>query len=81
MSMFISAVLSDLTGRSMSFLIDKLSTAAIAAATLEETLSSLERLLLRVHVIVEEAEQRQREAEERAVAAARAERLAAAELV
>ncbi|XP_066393678.1 putative disease resistance protein RGA3 [Miscanthus floridulus] len=58
MSMFISAVLSDLTSRAMSFLLDKLSTAAIAAATSEETLSSLERLLLRVHVIVEEAEQR-----------------------
>jgi hypothetical protein len=51
--MFIPAVLSDITSRSMSSLIDKFSTAPIAAATLEDILSSLERFL-----IIEEAEQR-----------------------
>ncbi|KAL6639595.1 hypothetical protein ACP70R_023325 [Stipagrostis hirtigluma subsp. patula] len=53
MAVFFSAILSDFTSRSMSFLIDKFS-----RPTVEETLNSLQSLLLRVHVIVEEAEER-----------------------
>ncbi|CAL5066244.1 unnamed protein product [Urochloa decumbens] len=57
--MFFSAILSDLTSRSISFLIDKYCSRPTAAATLEATLqNSLKMLLLRVHVVVEEAEQR-----------------------
>ncbi|XP_062188752.1 putative disease resistance protein RGA3 [Phragmites australis] len=57
MEMFFSAILSDLTSRSVSFLIDKCSRPT-AAPSVEETLDSLQRLLLRVGVVVEEAEER-----------------------
>jgi hypothetical protein len=57
MAMFLSSILSDLTGRSISFLIDKC-TRLTSPPTVEETLSNLQRLLVRVHVIVEEADER-----------------------
>ena len=57
MAMFLSSILSDLTGRSISFLIDKC-LRQTSPPTLEETLSNLQRLLLRVQVIVEEADER-----------------------
>nr|CAB3452485.1 unnamed protein product [Digitaria exilis] len=53
-----SAILSDLTSRSLSFLIDKCLTMTAAAPAVEETLNSLQRLLHRAHVIVEESEER-----------------------
>jgi hypothetical protein len=52
-----SAILSDLTSRAVSFLIDKCSSLT-AAAPVEEALNNLQRLLHRVHVIVEESQQR-----------------------
>ncbi|KAF8731774.1 hypothetical protein HU200_015712 [Digitaria exilis] len=58
MSVFFSAILSDLTSRSVSFLIDKCLTMAAAAPAVEETLNSLQRLLHRAHVIVEESQER-----------------------
>jgi hypothetical protein len=57
MAMFLSSVLSELTSRSISFLMDKCSRQT-SPPTVEETLSNLQRLLLRVHVIVEEADER-----------------------
>ncbi|CAN6165698.1 unnamed protein product [Urochloa humidicola] len=57
MASLFSAILSDLTSRSISFLIDKCSR-PMPPPTVEETLNRLQRLLLRVHVIVEEAEKR-----------------------
>jgi hypothetical protein len=53
----ISAILGELASRSVSFLVDKYLKRA-AAPTEEESASSLQRLLLRVRVIVEEAEER-----------------------
>jgi hypothetical protein len=57
MAIFLSSILSDLTTRSISFLIDRCSRST-TPPTVEETLSNLQRLLLRVHVIVEEADER-----------------------
>ncbi|KAF8731773.1 hypothetical protein HU200_015711 [Digitaria exilis] len=53
-----SAILSDLTSRSVSFLIDKCLSMTAPAPSVEETLNSLQRLLHRAHVIVEESEER-----------------------
>jgi len=58
MAMFLSSILSELTSRSISFLMDKCSRQLASPPTVEETLSNLQRLLLRVHVIVEEADER-----------------------
>ncbi|TVU39948.1 hypothetical protein EJB05_13392, partial [Eragrostis curvula] len=55
--MFVSAILSDLASRSISFLIDK-SWGSSTAPTVEEAMNSLQRLLLRAQVVVEEAEGR-----------------------
>jgi hypothetical protein len=57
MAIFLSSILSDLTTKFTSFLIDKCSRQT-SPPTVEETLSNLQRLLLRVHVIVEEADER-----------------------
>ena len=57
MAMFLSSILSELTSRSISFLIDKC-LRQTSPPTVEETLSNLQRLLLRVQVIVEEADER-----------------------
>ncbi|XP_066393522.1 putative disease resistance protein RGA3 [Miscanthus floridulus] len=58
MAMFLSSILSELTSRSISFLMDKCSRQLASPPTVEETLSNLQRLLPRVHVIVEEADER-----------------------
>ncbi|XP_066395934.1 uncharacterized protein [Miscanthus floridulus] len=57
MAMFSSSILSELTSRSISFLIDKC-LRQTSPPTVEETLSNLQRLLFRVQVIVEEADER-----------------------
>ncbi|EER96119.1 disease resistance protein RGA2 [Sorghum bicolor] len=57
MAMFLSSILSEFTSRSISFLIDKCLT-SISPPTVEETLSNLQRLLCRVHIIVDEADER-----------------------
>uniref|UniRef100_A0ACD5VPC6 Uncharacterized protein n=1 Tax=Avena sativa TaxID=4498 RepID=A0ACD5VPC6_AVESA len=51
----ISAILGELASRSMSFLVDKYLKRTVAPSE-EESMNSLQRLLLRVRVIVEEAE-------------------------
>ena len=56
MAMFLSSILSELTSRSISFLIDKC-LRQTSPIIVEETLSNLQRLLLRVQVIVEEADE------------------------
>ncbi|TVU39885.1 hypothetical protein EJB05_13329, partial [Eragrostis curvula] len=55
MAMFVAAILSDLTSRSISFLINKISGSS-TAMTVEDALSSLQMLLLRAEVVVQEAE-------------------------
>ncbi|CAL4899401.1 unnamed protein product [Urochloa decumbens] len=57
MAMFLSSIFSELTSRSISFLIDKC-TRSTSPPAVEETLSNLQRFLLRVQVIVEEADER-----------------------
>jgi hypothetical protein len=56
--MAMSSVLSELTSRSISFLMDKCSRQLASPPTIEETLSNLQRLLLQVHVIGDEADER-----------------------
>uniref|UniRef100_A0ACD5VFE7 Uncharacterized protein n=1 Tax=Avena sativa TaxID=4498 RepID=A0ACD5VFE7_AVESA len=53
----ISAILGELASRSMSFLVDKYLKRTVAPSK-EESVNNLQRLLLRVRVIVEEAEER-----------------------
>ncbi|KAJ1256368.1 hypothetical protein BS78_K046000 [Paspalum vaginatum] len=58
MDIFLSAIVSDLTSRSMSFLMERCRERWTRMATVEERLSRLQRVLLSVRVIVEEAEER-----------------------
>ncbi|XP_037418265.1 uncharacterized protein LOC119281987 [Triticum dicoccoides] len=55
MEVIFSAVIDELAGRSMSFLVDRY-LKRMAAPTEEERLRSLQRLLLRVRVVVEKAD-------------------------
>ncbi|XP_062188666.1 putative disease resistance RPP13-like protein 1 [Phragmites australis] len=57
MAMFLSAIWSDLTSRSISFLMQRYQE-RFSRLTVEERLNRLQRLLLRVRVVVEEAEER-----------------------
>uniref|UniRef100_A0A0D9V0R0 NB-ARC domain-containing protein n=1 Tax=Leersia perrieri TaxID=77586 RepID=A0A0D9V0R0_9ORYZ len=58
MEVIVSAIMGELASRTISFLIDKYSERVTTAATEEERLDNLQRLLLRVRIIVEDAEER-----------------------
>uniref|UniRef100_J3KZR7 NB-ARC domain-containing protein n=1 Tax=Oryza brachyantha TaxID=4533 RepID=J3KZR7_ORYBR len=57
MEVIVSAILGELASRTISFLIDKYSE-RVTTTTEEERLDNLQRLLLRVRIIVEDAEER-----------------------
>ncbi|KAF6998385.1 hypothetical protein CFC21_014526 [Triticum aestivum] len=58
MEVIFSAAMGELVSRSISFLVDRYLKQRTAATTEEERLHSLQRLLLRLHVVVEEADDR-----------------------
>ncbi|KAF6998386.1 hypothetical protein CFC21_014507 [Triticum aestivum] len=58
MEVIFSAAMGELASRSISFLVDRYLKQRSAEATEEERLHSLQRLLLRLHVVVEEADDR-----------------------
>ncbi|XP_048560180.1 disease resistance protein RGA2-like [Triticum urartu] len=58
MEVIFSAAMGELASRSISFLVDRYLKQRSAEATEEERLHSLQRLLLRLHVLVEEADDR-----------------------
>uniref|UniRef100_A0A453A9H4 Rx N-terminal domain-containing protein n=1 Tax=Aegilops tauschii subsp. strangulata TaxID=200361 RepID=A0A453A9H4_AEGTS len=58
MEVIFSAAMGELASRSISFLVDRYLKQRSAEATEEERLHGLQRLLLRLHVVVEEADDR-----------------------
>ncbi|KAE8792436.1 Disease resistance protein RGA2 [Hordeum vulgare] len=58
MEVVFSAAMGELASRSVSFLVDRYLKQRTATTTEEERLHSLQRLLLRLHVVVEEADDR-----------------------
>uniref|UniRef100_A0A0E0JI98 Uncharacterized protein n=1 Tax=Oryza punctata TaxID=4537 RepID=A0A0E0JI98_ORYPU len=58
MEVIVSAVMGELASRTISFLIDKYSVSVTATTMEEERLDNLQRLLLRVRIIIEDAEER-----------------------
>ncbi|XP_044318882.1 uncharacterized protein [Triticum aestivum] len=58
MEVIFSAAMGELASRSISFLVDRYLKQRTAATSVEERLHSLQRLLLRLHVVVEEADDR-----------------------
>ncbi|XBI51218.1 hypothetical protein VPH35_033764 [Triticum aestivum] len=58
MEVIFSAAMGELVSRSISFLVERYLKQRTAATTEEERLHSLQRLLLRLHVVIEEADDR-----------------------